>query len=374
MRNQSFFFVLMLAVLSLTQSASAQKLKPGFEKAEYLEMLKIAQKAHVDTSKWKTDTAIPYPERFEFVYRSPVVGLDNIWDLWIDKGGVAVISVRGSIMTTTSFLANLYAAMVPAKGVLELERSFHFNYNLSDNPNAAVHVGWLVAMAYLSRDILPKIDSCYHKGGIKEFILTGHSQGGGITFLLTSYLERLRAEHKIPQDIRFKTYCSAGPKPGNLFYAYDYENLTRGGWAFNTVNTADWVPDVPFSIQTVDDFTTINPFRGAKAMIKKQKFPANLALKFAYCRLSKPAKRAQRRYQKYLGNFVSKAVKKQLPEFVAPEYYRSNYYVRTGATVVLYPDAGYYKVFNNDPSNTDIWINHLMRPYLYLVHKMPDTP
>ncbi len=109
------------------------------------------------------------------------------------------------------------------------------------------------------------------------------------------FIKRLPAtpakENKIPNDIRFKTYCSAGPKPGNLYFAYDYENITAGGWAYNVVNSADWVPDVPFTVQTVDDFTAVNPFTNAKTMIKKQKFPKNLVLKHIYNQLSKPSKK-----------------------------------------------------------------------------------
>lgn len=279
--------------------------------------------------------------------------------------------MQGSIQTGASFLANFYAAMVPAKGSLRLDKNFQFQYDLSDYPQAAVHVGWLVALGYLSTSIKEQIDSCY-KAGIKDFIVTGHSQGGGITFLLTSYLKNLQSENKIPSDIRFKTYCSAGPKPGNLFYAYDFENSTRGGWAYNVINTADWVPDVPFSVQTVDDFTAINPFHGAKAAMKKQKFPKNLVLRHVYNQLSKPSKKAQRRYQKYLGKMVSKAVKKKLPNFVTPEYYKSNYYVRTGNTIILYADQDYFKLYNNEPSNPNIWQHHLPKPYLYLAEKLKE--
>jgi hypothetical protein len=226
-------------------------------------------------------------------------------------------------------------------------------------------------MAYLSKTVVSKIDSCY-KAGIKDFILTGHSQGGGITFMLNAYLENLKLENRLPQDIRFKTYCSAGPKPGNLFFAYDYEKMTAGGWAYNVVNTVDWVPDVPFSVQTVDDFTAVNPFRGAKALIKKQKFPANLALKHVYNQLSKPSKKAQRNYEKYLGKMVSQAVKKHLPNFNTPEYYHSNYFVRTGSTIVLYADEEYFKLYSNAPENPNIWQHHLPQQYLFLAEKLKE--
>lgn len=366
------FIWLTMILLLMAPALWAQVLKPGFDKAEYLETLKINYKAHIALNKWQEQQAVPDPQAFTFVYRSPVVAFDNIWDLWIhpDKR-VALIAVQGSIQTEASFLANLYAAMIPAKGSLQLDKDFLFDYTLADHPQAAVQVGWFVAMAYLSKTIRSKIDSCYQQG-IKDFILTGHSQGGGITFMLNAYLQHLKRDGKLPQDIRFKTYCSAGPKPGNLFFAYDYEKMTEGGWAYNVVNTADWVPDVPFSVQTVDDFTAINPFRNAKAMIKKQKFPANIALRAVYNRLSKPSQKAQRNYEKYLGKMVSKAVKKQIPNFNTPAYYKSNYYVRTGNTIVLYADEAYFKLYNNDINNTNIWQHHLPQQYLFLAEKLNE--
>ncbi len=370
MKTKHFYFKYLLIGLISCQSVFAQVLKPGFDKAEYIETLKINQKAHIPVDKWNDLKDFPNPQEFKFVYRSPVVAFDNIWDLWIhNTKAVAVIAVQGSIQTDASFLANLYAAMIPAKGDLQLDKNFKFTYTLSNNPNAAVHVGWFVAMAYLSKSIEHKIDSCY-KAGIKDFILTGHSQGAGITFLLNSYLQNLQFENKLPKDIRFKTYCSAGPKPGNLYYAYDYENMTKDGWAYNVVNTADWVPDVPFTVQTVADFTAVNPFRNAKAIIKKQKFPKNLVLRHIYNRMSKPSEKAQRNYQRFLGKMVSRAVKKHIPGFITPQYYKSNYYVRTGNTIVLYPDDDYFKLFSNDPNNPNIWQHHLPKPYLFLAEKL----
>lgn len=362
------FRVLVSCIIS--QGVYAQVLKPGFDKAEYAETLKINQKTHIDLEKWGSDTAVPPPESYTFVYRSPRVGFDNIWDLWVNRTmPVALVSVRGTIPTEVSFLANIYAAMIPAKGELQIDTDFVFRYQLSDNPNAAVHAGWLMALAYLSRSIGHKIDSCY-QAGIRDIILTGHSQGGAIVFLLTSYLEQLKKENRLPKDIRFKTYCSAGPKPGNLFYAYDYENLTRDGWAYNVVNAADWVPDVPITVQTVNDYTAVNPFRMAKTMIRKQKFPRNMVLKHAYNDLSRPGIRAQRKYQKYLGKMISQVVQKQFPNSKCPEFYNSSYYVRTGNTIVLYPDEGYFKLYSNDPDNPDIWQHHFPKQYLYIAERL----
>ncbi|WP_027420751.1 lipase family protein [Crocinitomix catalasitica] len=362
--------IALVSFILFSTSLYGQILNSGFDKSEYMETLKINHKAHIAVEEWGDNITVPDPEDFAFTYRSPRVAFDNIWDLWIHKEKqVALIAVQGSVPTGASFLANLYPAMIPATGELQLDEDFVFKYKLAENENAAVHVGWLVAMAYLSETIEKKIDSCY-KAGIKDFILTGHSQGGGITFLLTAYLEHLKLAGKLPQDIQFKTYCSAAPKPGNLYFAYDYEKIKVGGWAYNVVNTIDWVPDVPFSIQTVDDFTTINPFKNAKTEIKKMKFPKNIGLKYVYNQLSKPGLKAQKKYEKYLGEMVSEAVKKQIPNFNTPSYYKSNYYVRTGNIIVLQPDEDYLKIYNNDEDNLNIWQHHLPQQYLLLTEKL----
>ena len=83
--------------------------------------------------------------------------------------------------------------------------------------------------------------------------------------------------------------------------------------------------------------------------------------------MSKPSMKARKNYQKYLGSMVSKMVKKQFPDMKIPVYYNSNYYVRTGNTIVLYADEEYYKLFPPDPEK--IWANHLPKPYLYLTEK-----
>jgi len=343
------------------------QLKPGFNKAEYAELIKVSMRSTASPVYFDT---LPAPENFRMLYQSPVIGLENLWDLWIDKTNqIAAISIRGTTQNSVSWLANFYAAMVPAKGTMRLSDSETFDYTLSEHPQAAVHVGWLVSLAFLTKDILPKMDSL-NKQGIRDFVIVGHSQGGAIAFLLTAYLHHLKIAGRLPADMRLKTYCSAGPKPGNLYFAYSYETLTRGGWAYNVVNSADWVPEVPFSIQTVNDFNATNPFVNVDAVIKAQKFPKNIALRHLYNKLDKPTRRAQKNYEKYLGKMTSTLIQKSLPEYQSPEYYHSNNYVRTGTTIVLMADEAYFKRFPESKEN--IFIHHLHMPYLYLLEKYPD--
>lgn len=348
-----------LPVLGLTQH-----LKPYFNKAEYKELLYVSAKTNTPDG---TVFEIPAPTTYQMVYRSKVIGLDNRWDLWLNNAKTtAVISIRGTTAKVESSLENLYAAMVSAKGELILSKTDTFKYCLAPDDDAAVHVGWLLSMAFLSKDIVPKIDSLY-KTGIKDFILMGHSQGGAINYLLTAYLYSLQKQKVIAQDIRFKTYCSAAPKPGNLYFAYYYETITQGGWAFNVLNPYDWVPETPISIQTLNDFNETNLFKNAENEIKNLKFPKNIILKRIYNKLDKPTKKAQKSYEKYLGDMTSKFIIKKLPGFIPPKYFKSNNYVRTGHTVMLGPVNDYFNLF---PKNsTDISIHHNFNAYLYLLEE-----
>ena len=358
-------YIFFAYLLSIT--AFAQKLKPGFDKNEFRTLLLISTRTTADVNYYKE---FPEPAPFKMLYQSSIVGLDNLWDLWESPDGIAVISIRGTTKEPLSWLSNFYAAMVPAKGSIQIEKDEIFNYHLAANPQAAVHVGWLLSMAYLSKDIVPKIKELNQRG-IKNIILTGHSQGGAITYLLTAYLYNLQKIGELSADIRFKTYCSAGPKPGNLYFAYEYETMTQNGWAYNVVNAADWVPEMPLSIQTFADFNTTNPFQHAQKIIKAAKFPTNIALKYAWNQMSKPPQKATDNFQKYLGGATSKAIHKKINGFSAPEYFASNNYVRTGHQIILTPDDDYFKQFPN--SDSAFFMHHFHKPYLYLLDKLPTN-
>lgn len=360
MRTSFIAFLITLACLwSGYTSAQTNRLQPGFDKAEYIEMLKI-------TGGFVDSVTIGNPTRCKRVYRSPVIGLDNVWDLWQRDDGVGVISLRGTTLNAVSWLENFYAAMVPATGQLQLGPNETFSYKLSQNPRAAVHAGWVIGMAYLAKDIMPKLDSAVKKG-TREFIITGDSQGGALAFLMTSYLHSQRG-NRLPADLRFKTYCIAAPKPGNLYYAYDYEAMTQGGWGFNVVNSADWVPEIPMSIQTTDDFNPVNPFVGIPKAIRSQKFFRRIALNYAFGKLDKPTRKAQKAYQRFLGGYIERIVQKNLPDYRSPTYYQSNHYVRTGQTIVLLADDAYYQQFPNDPKK--LFQHHLLKPYFFLGNRL----
>lgn len=357
------FSLVILLVISISGIKAQSKLQSGFLADEYTEMLKI--------SRYQADTPwvnikMSHPQNYQMVYRSSIVGLLNRWDLWMSDDQVAVISIRGTVSNQLSWLENFHAAMVPATGEIQLNDTSKVAYQLARDAKASVHAGWLLGMMSLAPDIIHKIDSCY-TNGIRSFIIMGHSQGGAIAYLLRSYLHYLQQQGEVPAGIQIKTYCSAAPKPGNLFYAYDYEDITRDGWGFNVVNSADWVPQTPITIQTLSDFSTTNPFRDAKQTIRKQKFPRDVYMMHVYRKLVRPTNKAVRHYQTYLGEKAGKIVADHVEGYQVAQPAGNNHFVRAGATITLYADEAYYRQFPED--SEDIFKHHMMRPYLYLTLK-----
>lgn len=354
-KGYCILFLLVLSYVSIAQS----KLKPEFDAKEYLEVLHL-EWAHQDsTSKYLPPKL---PTNYKRVYRSPEVGLNNKFDVWLRDDSVGVICIRYT-SGGLSWLENFYSGMIKATGTLHLNDSINFSYKFSNDEKALVHHGWTIGVAYLMPLMTQKINE-YYRQGVKEFIIVGHSQGAAMSYLTRSYLE-YASEQIAPKNIRYKVYCSAAPKPGNLFYAYDFDFITRTGWAYRIVNAADWVPATPFTIETMDDLYPLNPFSKRKQILKKRTNPlirwyVNHAIKD----IDQASKKVNRKYKKYLTKRTSKFVKQNLKQYKSPDVEKSNYYMPAGIPIVLQPDSGYTEKFKSHTNN--VFVNHLFEPYIYL--------
>jgi hypothetical protein len=265
-------------------------------------------------------------------------------------------------------MENFYSAMVPATGEIRINKDTIVPYKLSADPKAAVHAGWVTGLVHMAPGMKEQVRRLMQQDQVRHLIVVGHSQGGALTFLVTSYFYYLSASDSLPGKLQIKTYCSAAPKPGNMFYAYDFDYITRNGMGFNIVNAADWVPETPPSVQTFEDINRVNPFYNASTLLGKQKWPANWYLNSVYKKLKKSPEKTVRRYQKYFGRKVFTQVRKYLPDMEEPAYARTNNYMRAGTPVVLMPNAAYYEKF---PDNMDkVFIHHMMEPYLYLLNEI----
>jgi Lipase (class 3) len=352
-----------IAFVVFWHCAMAQGLRPGFDVDEYTGVLWRSAFA-IGTIP---DVHLPRNTDYHKVYTAPETGMHNNWSLWLNRDStVMVLHLRGSTATADSWIENFYAAMIPASGSLQLDSRTRFDYRFAADPKAMVHVGWAVGIASMASDIVQHIRT-YYARGIRQILIEGHSQGAALAFLLRSYLYYSIQDGQLPGDLQIKTYCSAGPKPGNQYYAYDYDFITRGGWGFNVVNAADWVPEMPFSIQTMKDLNHTNPFPNLKKGIKKQKLVVRWYGSYVYGRMDRATRKARKRYQHYLGKVLYTQVRKYMKEYQQPRYAGCMNYATAGTPVILQPDADYYRLFPDTASN--VFAHHLAEAYYYLLRK-----
>ena len=347
-------------LIFLASTIDAKNLNPGFNIAEYQECICMA--SHFKELPGIEEKYLaPNPKLFEKLYSSPVMGFENAWELWQSADSIAAISLRATVTTMNSWLSNFHAGMVKAQGVCHFGKDI--NYKLCDNPDAMVHSGWLTSMLAMSDDILSHIDSCY-KAGIKDFIITGHSQGGAIAYLLTAFLIEKKSSGFLPKDIQFKTYCSGAPKPGDYAFACEYEYMTRNDWSLSVVNPEDWVPEVPLSIQKINDFSKTNPFAHTNELPDTLGFINRIKIKFLFKSISKSPRKAEKKLRKYLGTKVGNILEKEYDPDQKPTFGQCANYARTGRTIILKPSTAYYE---RHPQNSkDFFEHHMYRSYYEL--------
>jgi hypothetical protein len=348
-------------ILLIANSIIAQnKLKPGFDAHEFLDVLNL-EWTHQDIGNNYAHAIVP--PNYQRVFRSPEVGLKNKFDFWLRDDSVGVICLRYTV-GGTSWLENFYSGMIKAQGSLQLNDSTIFNYKFSNDEKAFVHHGWTIGIGHLAPLVTNVINEYYNKG-VKEIIIVGHSQGAALAFLMRSYLQ-YAPKSIVPSDIKYKVYCCAAPKPGNLFYAYDFDFITRNGWAYRIVSTSDWVPQTPFSIQSIGDLHPANPFANKKQLMKKGvnnpliRWYVNHAIND----MEDAAKKANRKYEKYLTKRMGSVIKKSLKEYQNPTIEKSNFYMPSGVPIVLQADSAYNAKFKFDGKN--VFLHHTFEPYIYL--------
>lgn len=355
-------FVCWLAQPSRAQAPKGFVLHPGFDASEYLYAMRVSC-AQVSIKLEGERTIFT---EFNRLYSSPKLAWGNKWDIWTDKANtLAVISIRGTMPSSESWLENLYSSMIPAKGEIKSTDNQVFAYQLAQNPDAMVHVGWTIGLSHMAPAIMDSIRSVYAKG-IKQIIVTGHSQGGAIACLLASYIHYQQVNQKLPKDIVLKTYAGAAPKPGNVQFAYDYALWNQAGWAFNVISPIDWIPETPYSVQGLQDINSNSPFLNIKPALQGQKFYLRWGALYIRHRLSKATTKARRRYDHFMGKKIYKRLKKFTPTLVQPKYTKSIHYVQAGTPIMLQPDSSYYAHFP-DTGKMDYFKHHFFQSYHYLL-------
>lgn len=358
---------ILLAFLILQSQAYAQqetRLQPKFDLQECKESLLLfdAFMNEVPVTEFASKHQLT---NYKFSYRSPAMGLDNMWDLWIREDSTVFLVMRGTTGDPKSLLADFYCAMLPAQGEIRLNNQTTFSYKVAQHPEAAIHAGFLTSFAFIANDAQPKIDSLYNIG-YSQYIVAGHSQGGAIAFLITSWLHYKIIDGIYP-NMQLKMYATAPPKVGNSYYAYDFDATMKARWAYSVVNALDPIPEMPLTTQQlVPDMNNPNPLIEAKAGLKKEKLMTRIALKTAFNSMEKKAIKSAKGYQKYLGKYVGKFIGQHLPELKLPNPVNSTYFVRPGIPITMMPDDQYHHHFSERKSSM---VHHLTEAYHLLLDR-----
>ena len=318
-------FLLTISSIFLLPYISIGQLSSGFDPVEAHEMIALCN-SYTYLELYNDDKAI-IPKGYTKVYTSPVVGMDNKFQVYT-KGKIGVLNFRGSTDKKSSWLENIYSEMIPVEGTITVnDEKFEYKFGIDTSSN--IHSGYALGMAYLHENILNQIDKL-NKQGVTNIILTGHSQGGALAILTRAYLEH-SVKDKISSRNKFKVYTFAQPMSGNVEFMREYNALfCDAGMSYSLINPEDAVPNMPLSY---NDSTYIKDrvnaiFRKDEKIEKKGTFRDGMINIFEGG-LSKTVHK--------FGKAVSKQIQKELGEIILPEPTGDINYSQVGNLILLSP-------------------------------------
>lgn len=201
------------------------------------------------------------PVDFKRVFASLSMGMDNQFQVYEDEK-LGVIVIRGSTANPTSWMANIYASMIPAKGEIYIGGTPR-PYQFANDPKATVHSGYALATVIMANEVIQQIHALNRKE-IFDIYITGHSQGGSLSQMLRAYLENL-PEGTIDSRNRFKTYAFAPPMIGDAAFASEYDRrFSQSGTSYTIVNPADPVPLFPSGMSEDGGRDAVQMFTGGE--------------------------------------------------------------------------------------------------------------
>ncbi|MEO9804836.1 MAG: hypothetical protein ABJF04_16390 [Reichenbachiella sp.] len=235
--------VLLILILGFRNPSFAQ-LREGFDPDEAKALIAICN-SYTFLDLYGTDTLI-VPKDYRKTFTSEVIGLDNMFQVY-ESDKLGVINFRGSTNKTSSWVENMYSAMIPGEGVVKINNK-DCNYKFASDTAAAVHSGYALAVILLSPILIEQINNLNTKG-IYNIMITRHSQGGALAHLSRSYLENLSEDEISPKN-KFKTYAFANPMCGNEEFAKEYEvKYCKINMSYSIINPSDLVPKMPMHYQ-----------------------------------------------------------------------------------------------------------------------------
>jgi hypothetical protein len=315
--------LLLLTAILFAEKRSTAQLNEGLNKQEALDMIALCN-SYTFLELYNSDAEI-IPKGYKKTYTSGVFGMDNRFQIY-EKGMVAVINIRGSTDKQISWLENIYSAMIPAVGKIEIEGQT-FDYKFAKDSTAAVHSGFALGLAYLHSDLISRIQILNNKG-IYDIILTGHSQGGALVNLLRAYLNYVSPEVISPKN-RYKVYSFASPMLGNKAFIQEYNAMyVDKNAAFSFINSSDPIPELPVSYNDSNFLKdNIKALLFDRESFSVKKIVSDGSILLLENKIGK--------YVKRFGNSTSNKISKDLGHVVMPGYVDDFNYMRQKNEIII---------------------------------------
>lgn len=299
------------------------QLSEGLNEQEALDMIALCN-SYTFLELYNSDADI-LPKGYKKTYTSGVFGMDNRFQIY-ENGTVAIINIRGSTDKQISWLENIYSAMIPAKGKIEIEGQT-FDYMFSKDSSAAIHSGFALGLAYLHSDLISRIQLLNQKG-IYDIILTGHSQGGALVNLFRTYLTYVSPEVISPKN-KYKVYSFAAPMLGNKEFIQEFNAMyVDKRAAFSFINTFDPIPELPVSYNDSNFFKdNIKALLFDRESFSIKKVVSDGGILLLENKIGK--------YVKRFGNSTSNKISKDLGHVEMPAYVNDFNYMRQKDEILL---------------------------------------
>ena len=318
-----------LAILLFSPDDFCSQVNPGFEPTEARDMIAICN-SYTFLDLYGSDTAI-IPRGYKKTFTSETIGMDNQFQIY-RHGKLGVIHFRGSTAKASSWIENMYSAMIPAKGSVLINKEPR-SYAFSNDTSASVHSGYALAILLQSSVLIKQINQLNDQG-IHAICITGHSQGGALATLCRAYLELLPSETIHPRN-QFKTYSFAAPMVGNkAFSEYYNSKYADNETSYRIINPSDAIQDMPIHFDEESKF--INSDRIINTISGKEK----LSLKKLGIELV--ARNFERTLANHIGHSnrqIERFVSKTIHSIEMPEYTKDINYYKSGKVLQLEPFA-----------------------------------
>lgn len=265
------------------------------------------------------------PIGYQLVGRTEETPLHNIIQFY-RKNEKLILVFRGTINETNSWLENLHFFQIPAKGELRIEDK-RYEYSFSDEHNAAVHSGYVLASYYLWEQITDFLAQNVLQD-IEDIVLIGHSQGGALAQMFLASMD-INPDF---QSYKLRNYSFGSPRIGNQAFTEDFnKRFASDKRSMRFVNSSDVVCNLPivnknFSIK----------IKGFEAQIDLE--AVNALLQFGKQFLSEKNRTKVDETIENTQKLAAEIVKERVGLVEFPAFSKTIFYGETGAMIQLQPE------------------------------------